>query len=155
MACTRHSIGIVLQTPVRPRFLVARKARLTSFLVFGCGGAEWHEIGIASPYRVPKSPTVQVSSPLDLRGPAQTLASVLADELNSRRVAAIVWRAASGERRAASGAGVAVPAVTWLARAEPKLSGRRRASAGSKRGARCDVAISPAVCSKCGKWCRP
>jgi len=76
MACTRHSIGIVLQTPVRPRFLVARKARLTSFLVFGCGGAEWHEIGIASPYRVPRSLTVPVSSPLDLRGPAQALASV-------------------------------------------------------------------------------
>jgi len=34
MACTRHSIGIVLPIPVRARFLVASKALLTELLDF-------------------------------------------------------------------------------------------------------------------------
>lgn len=69
---------------------------LLSLLTFGCGGAEWHKVEIDSPYQVPKTLTISVGSPPDLREPARTLALALADELHNRGIAAVILPPASG-----------------------------------------------------------
>ena len=63
---------------------------------FGCGGAEWNQVEIDSPYEVPKTVTISVGSPPELREPARTLASALADELQSRGIATVTLPPGSG-----------------------------------------------------------
>lgn len=65
-------------------------------LTSACGGAEWRKLEIDSPYQIPKTVTISVSSTPPMPRVAEALAAGLADELNGRGIAAIILPPASG-----------------------------------------------------------